>query len=68
MTGAVAEAIAARVLDEAGFRVFARLTESGVRGVDLLLLSPEERVLVLEVKGTLRAGHCRGSVAQGLAR
>src|SRR5687768_5306668 len=32
------------------------ITEPGVHGVDLLFLSPDEAVLALEVKGTLRAG------------
>ncbi|MDX6510906.1 MAG: hypothetical protein QOE36_410 [Gaiellaceae bacterium] len=56
VTGAVAESVAAMVMDEIGFEVFAQLTERGARGADLLLLSPAENVLVLEVKGTLRAG------------
>ncbi len=56
VVGAVAEALAARILDSVGFVAFAQLVEPGARGVDLLLLSPEERVLALEVKGTLRQG------------
>lgn len=54
--GAVAESVAALLMDSVGFVVFAHLTEPGARGVDLLLLGPEERVLALEVKGTLRPG------------
>lgn len=54
--GAVAEAVAARALDEAGCRLFSQLIETGARGADLLFLTPAERVLVIEVKGTLRPG------------
>lgn len=56
VTGAVAEAVAARIMDAAGFSVFAQQTELGARGADLIYLTPEDNVLVLEVKGTLRAG------------
>jgi hypothetical protein len=52
--GQIAEAVAARVMDGLGFTVFAQLTDVGARGADLLLLSPADRVLVAEVKGTLR--------------
>jgi hypothetical protein len=54
--GAVAEAIAARVLVEEGLSLIAQLTGFGVHGVDLLLLTPSSNVLALEVKGTLRRG------------
>jgi hypothetical protein len=43
-------------MDAAGFSVFAQQTELGARGADLIYLTPEDNVLVLEVKGTLRAG------------
>jgi hypothetical protein len=54
--GEVAEAVAEIVLDEVGYRVFWHITERGAHGVDLLFLSPDECVLALEVKGTLRPG------------
>jgi hypothetical protein len=54
LTGAVAESVAALVMDSVGFNVFAQLTETGARGADLLLLGPTGNVLALEVKGTLR--------------
>lgn len=54
--GEVAEAVAEIVLDEAGYSVFWHISEPGAHGVDLLFLSPDEQVLALEVKGTLRPG------------
>ena len=42
------------VLDELGYTVFWHITEPGVHGVDLLFLAPDDAVLALEVKGTLR--------------
>jgi hypothetical protein len=56
VTGAVAEAIAARVLEQEGLSLIAQLTGFGAHGVDLLLLTPAGNVLALEVKGTLRRG------------
>jgi len=56
VVGEVAEAVAEIILDELGYTVFWHITETGVHGVDLLFLSPDEVVLALEVKGTLRAG------------
>lgn len=56
VVGEVAESVAEIVLDEIGYTVFWHIIEPGARGVDLLFLSPDEAVLALEVKGTLRAG------------
>lgn len=56
VTGAVAESVAEITLAEFGHTVFWHITTPGVQGVDLLFLSPDESVLALEVKGTLRAG------------
>jgi hypothetical protein len=50
----VAESVGEIVLDELDYRVFWHITEPGAHGVDLLLVSPDERVLALEIKGTLR--------------
>lgn len=54
--GEVAESVAELELADLGHSVFWHITEPGVHGVDLLFLSPDESVLALEVKGTLRAG------------
>src|SRR5439155_7653624 len=56
VVGGVAESVAEIVLAEGGYNLFWHITEPGTRGVDLLFLSPDESVLALEVKGTLRAG------------
>jgi hypothetical protein len=56
VVGEVAESIAARLLGKLGYSVFWHNAEPGIHGVDLLLLSPDEAILALEVKGTLRAG------------
>ena len=55
VVGEVAESVAELVLADLGYNVFWHITDPGVHGVDLLFLSPDERVLALEVKGTLRA-------------
>ena len=54
--GEVAEAVAEIVLAEHGYNLFWQITTPGVHGVDLLFLSPDDSVLALEVKGTLRRG------------
>jgi hypothetical protein len=54
--GEVAESVAEIVLDEQGYNLFWQITTPGIHGVDLLFLSPDESVLALEVKGTLRPG------------
>lgn len=54
VTGEVAESVAEIVLDELGYTLFWQITTPGIHGVDLLFLSPDESVLALEVKGTLR--------------
>lgn len=56
VAGAVAESVAEVLLAEVGLDVFWHVVENGIHGVDLLLLTPEESVLALEVKGTLRPG------------
>lgn len=56
VAGEVAESVAELVLHELEYHVIWHLTERGARGVDLLFLSPDESVLALEVKGTLRSG------------
>ena len=56
VVGEVAESVAELALTDLGYSVFWHITDPGVHGVDLLFLSPDESVLALEVKGTLRAG------------
>jgi hypothetical protein len=56
VTGEVAESVAEILLAEIGLSVFWHLTTPGAHGVDLLFLGPDESVLALEVKGTLRRG------------
>lgn len=56
VTGEVAESVAEVLLADVGLTVFWHITTPGVHGVDLLFLAPDESVLALEVKGTLRAG------------
>lgn len=56
VTGEVAESVAELLLTEVGVQVFWHIVEDGVHGVDLLFLTPDESVLALEVKGTLRPG------------
>jgi hypothetical protein len=51
MTGSVAEAVATLILAEMGYVQF--WEPSGVGSIDLLLLTPAEEVLALDVKGTL---------------
>jgi hypothetical protein len=48
--------VAEMVLAEQGYHLFWQITTAGVHGVDLLFLAPDESVLALEVKGTLRRG------------
>jgi len=55
-TGFIAEAVATLLLGDVGLDVFAQIITPGIRGVDLMALAPEETVLAIEVKGTLRAG------------
>ena len=53
--GEVAESVAQIALAEQGYDLFWQITTPGIHGVDLLFLAPDESVLALEVKGTLRA-------------
>jgi hypothetical protein len=55
VVGEVAESVAEIIMADLGYSVFWHIIEPGVHGVDLLFLSPDESVLALEVKGTLRA-------------
>lgn len=56
VTGEIAESVAAILLDQCDYSLFWQITTPGAHGVDLLFLSPDEAILALEVKGTLRPG------------
>ena len=71
MTGEVAEAIAQLVLADLGYVSFWQITRPGIHGVDLLFLGPDDSVLAVEVKGTLRRGripHLTTSSLQQMSR
>lgn len=59
ITGHVAESVAELALqDKFGYNIVWHLSGPGTRGVDLIVLSPQsDKVLAIEVKGTLRSGH-----------
>lgn len=56
VTGHVAESLCALFLANLDWSVLWHFTGPGRHGVDLVLLSPDERVVVVEVKGTLVPG------------
>jgi hypothetical protein len=57
VTGHVAESVVELVLTDLGYHAIWHFAGPGRHGVDLLFLAPEgDRVLAVEVKGTLRAG------------
>lgn len=56
VTGEVAESLAEIILAEQGYDLVWHITTPGIHGVDLLFASPDNYVLALEVKGTLRPG------------
>lgn len=56
ITGHVGEAVVEVMLDSLGYHMLWHFTGplSGGHGVDLLVLSPDEKVIAIEVKATLR--------------
>ncbi len=56
VTGHVAESVAELLLDAIGWRVLWHFTGPGRHGVDLVFVAPDDKVLAIEVKGTLVAG------------
>jgi hypothetical protein len=68
VTGHVAESVAAVLLVDQGNELLWQFTGPGRHGVDLVVLTPDERVVGIEVKATLRPGHVpqmsRRAVAQ----
>ncbi|MBA3415982.1 MAG: hypothetical protein H0U10_12235 [Chloroflexia bacterium] len=69
-TGHVGESVVAVLLVDLGYHVLRQFVGplSGGHGVDLLMLSPDDRVVAIEVKATLRPGRwprpSRGELAQ----
>ena len=58
VTGHVAESVVEVLLAGLGYHLLWHFTGPGRHGVDLVVLCPRgERVVVVEVKGSLRAGH-----------
>jgi hypothetical protein len=56
VTGHVAESVTEVLLDRHGWRVLWHFTGPGRHGVDLVLLTPDGKIVAVEVKGTLIAG------------
>ncbi|WP_445149842.1 hypothetical protein [Baekduia sp. Peel2402] len=57
VTGHVAESVASILLVDAGCELLWQFSGPGRHGVDLVVLTPGERVVGVEVKGTLRPRH-----------
>src|ERR1017187_5956568 len=56
VTGHVAESVTEVLLDRLDWRVLWHFTGPGRHGVDLLFLTPDDKIVAVEVKGTLVAG------------
>ena len=56
VTGHIAESVTEVLLDRLDWRVLWHFTGPGRHGVDLLFLTPDNKVTAVEVKGTLTAG------------
>ena len=56
VTGHLAESVTEVLLDRLDWRVLWHFTGPGRHGVDLLFLTPDDKVIAVEVKGTLTAG------------
>lgn len=56
VTGEIAESVAEIILEECDYSLFWQITAPGMHGVDVLFIAPDNAVLALEVKGTLRPG------------
>jgi hypothetical protein len=69
VTGHVAESVVEVLLAVLGYHVLWHFTGPGRHGVDLAVLCPRgERVVVVEAKGSLRAGHWPRLSHRGLAQ
>ena len=56
ITGHVAESVAELVLDDLGWKVLWHFVGPGRHGVDLVFLTSDDKVVAVEVKGTLVSG------------
>lgn len=56
VTGHVAESVASLLLDKADWRLLWQFAGPGLHGVDLVLATPGDKVVAVEVKGTLVPG------------
>jgi len=56
VTGHVAESVTEVLLDRGEWRVLWHFTGPGRHGVDLVFLTPDDKIVAVEVKGTLVAG------------
>jgi hypothetical protein len=56
VTGHIAESVAELILDGLGWHLLWHHTGPGPHGVDLMLLTPDDKVIAVEVKGTLVPG------------
>jgi hypothetical protein len=56
VTGHVAESVTEILLDRQEWRVLWHFTGPGRHGVDLVFLTPDDKIVAVEVKGTLVAG------------
>jgi hypothetical protein len=56
VTGHVAESVAELMLDQLDWRVLWHFIGPGRHGVDLVLLTPDDKLVAVEVKGTLVGG------------
>lgn len=57
VTGHIAESVTEVLLDRLDWRVLWHFTGPGRHGVDLVLVTPDDKIVAVEVKGTLTAGH-----------
>ena len=57
VTGHMAESVIEVLLDRLDWRVLWHFTGPGRHGVDLVFLTPDDKVVAVEVKGTLIPGH-----------
>ena len=56
LTGHVAESVTEVLLERHGWRILWHFTGPGRHGVDLVLLTQDDKIVAVEVKGTLVAG------------
>ena len=59
-TGHIAESVTEVLLDGSGWQVLWHFEGPGRHGADLVFLAPGDRVVAVEVKGTLVPGRFRG--------